>query len=62
MPIKKLRIGFTAKVRGTADAEAIVELICENWKDLQLSYSKYNEDELEELIAHFNEAVEDLGH
>ena len=27
-----------------------------------MSYSKYSEDELEELIAHFNEAVEDLGH
>ena len=62
MPIKKLRIGFTAKVRGTADAEAIIELICENWEDFQSSHSKYSENELDELIAHFNNAVEDLGH
>ena len=27
-----------------------------------MSYSKHSEEELEELIAHFNNAVEELGH
>ena len=34
MPIKKLRIGFTPAVRGTEDAEVVIELIHKNWNDL----------------------------
>ena len=42
MPIKKLRIGFTPQVRGTEDAMALVELMIDNWRDLQDSFTTYS--------------------
>ena len=62
MPFSKLIIKAKSEgMRGTEAAKEIVNLMCENWEPLQEKYKAQPNAEQEEMIEHFNSAVEGLG-
>ena len=63
MPFRKLQ--FKPKsdkgARGTKQASEMLELMVENWDQLQEKFADYSESEKEEMIDHFNNTIENLG-
>ena len=48
-------------VRGTKKASEMIDLMIDNWDQLQEKFEDYTESDKEELMDHFNCAVENLG-
>ena len=62
MPFGKLIIKAKSEgMRGTEAAKEIVAMMCENWDPLQEKYQGQPQSEQEEMLDHFNNAVEGLG-
>ena len=65
MPFKKIELKLPsadeAIVRGTEQASEMVEIMTENWAQLQEAFKGYSEAEKEEMLDHFNCAIENLG-
>ena len=62
MGLKRLRVNCKARgSRGTEQAPEMIELLKDNWADLQSAFSSYSKEEQDELLDHFNQALEDLG-
>ena len=62
MGLKRLRVNCKARgSRGTEQAPEMLDLMQENWEDLQSAFSGYSKEEQDELLDHFNQALEDLG-
>ena len=62
MPLKKLRLNCRARgARGTEKAKEMLELMTENWSQLQENFQTQEEVERDEMIEHFNDAVDELG-
>ena len=63
MPFKKLTlVPKEAKdARGTKQASEMLELMVDNWDQLQEKYNDQTEAEKEEMCDHFNSAIENLG-
>ena len=47
--------------RGTEQADQLIDLLSENWQQIQDSFKAKSEDEQEALLAHFESINEDLG-
>ena len=68
MPVKK-KLLFKPKPRppeedgsrGTEQAPQMVELMIENWDQLQEKFAEYDESEKGEMIEHFNSTIDCLG-
>ena len=59
MGLKKLRVQAKAKdSRGSADASGLIDLCDNNWDAIQEAFTAGTEAEQEELIDHFNSAVD----
>ena len=39
----------------------MLNLMESNWEDIQTAFSQYSNEEQDELLDHFNAAIEDLG-
>ena len=65
MPFKKIVLKLPSSdeaiVRGTEQATEMVEIMTENWDQLQEAFKGYSDDEKEELMDHFNCAIDSLG-
>ena len=62
MGLKKLRVQAKAKpARGAKDAAVCVELVDNNWEEIQDAFKAATEDEQNELFDHFNGAVDGVG-
>ena len=62
MGLKKLRVQAKAKpARGAKDAAVCVELVDNNWQEIQDAFKASTEDEQGELYDHFNDAVDGVG-
>ena len=62
MPFSKLAIKAKSKgARGTEQASEMVELMQENWEQIQEKFLGQTESEKEEMLEHFNNAIENLG-
>ena len=65
MPLKKLLLKLSdadeAKARGTEQATEIIELMVDNWEQIQEKFSGQTQSEKEEMMDHFNSAIENLG-
>ena len=64
MPISKplrLQIANAAAKRGTADGAAMVEMLVDNWQQLQEKFNAQNQTEKEEMSEHFNMTVDGLA-
>ena len=49
------------KVRGTEQASEMVELMIDNWDQLQSKFNDYSESDKDDLMDHFNCAINNLG-
>ena len=49
------------KVRGTEQASEMVELMIDNWVQLQSKFNDYSESDKDDLMDHFNCAINNLG-
>ena len=47
--------------RGTEQADRVIDILIENWDQIQNVYKSKSEDEQEELLAHFESIHNDLG-
>ena len=63
MPFRKLQFNPKSDkgARGTKQASEMLELMVENWDQLQEKFADYSESEKEEMIDHFNNTIENLG-
>ena len=63
MALKKLKISLKKKIgaRGTESAEEMLELLNDNWEQVQERYNACSESEKEEMLEHFNSSQENLG-
>ena len=67
MPIMKVQILLKpkrpelVKVRGTEQASEMVELMIDNWDQLQSKFNDYSESDKDDLMDHFNCAINNLG-
>ena len=62
MPFGKLLIKAKAKgARGTEQASEMLELMQENWEQIQEKFSGQTESEKDEMLEHFNNALDSLG-
>ena len=63
MPFSKLIIKAkdTKEARGTKKASEMVELMADNWEQLQEKFNSQTEAEKEEMMDHFNSTIENLG-
>ena len=67
MPFQKLHLKPKPKPeeeegsRGTEQAPQMVELMLDNWDQLQQKFADYSESEKEEIIEHFNSTIDALG-
>ena len=67
MPFQQLRITLTkekideAKARGTEQAPEMLELMIENWDQIQEKFESQTETEKEDMMDHFNSRIENLG-
>merc|ERR1712117_305934 len=67
MPIKEdtklqIRIKKGSKgARGTEQADELIEMLNENWDQVQEHFNKKTEEQQEELLAHFESVDVDLG-
>ena len=62
MPLKRLRLNCRARgARGTEKAREMLELMTENWTQLQENFRNQSEEEQGEMIDHFNDACDELG-
>ena len=62
MGLKRLRVNCKARgSRGTEQAPEMLELMEENWEELQSAFAGHSNEEQEELLDYFNSAIEDLG-
>ena len=67
MPVKEsARLQIKVKkgskgARGTEQADQLIDLLSENWQQIQDAFKAKTEDEQEALLAHFESINEDLG-
>ena len=63
MPFKKLVLKPKGAkgTRGTEAAKEMLELMTENWDQLQDKFNSQNENEKSEMLDHFNQTIENLG-
>ena len=67
MPIKedtKLQIKIkkgSKGARGTEQANELIDMLSENWQQVQDLFNSKNEEQQEELLAHFESVNPDLG-
>ena len=62
MPLKKLRLTCRARgARGTEKAKEMLELMTENWSSIQENFQSQEEQDREDMLEHFNDAIEELG-
>ena len=67
MVFKKAKLMFRPKnpglveVRGTEKANEMVELMVDNWDQLQDKFNDYSEAEKDEMMDHFNCCINNLG-
>ena len=63
MPLPKLKISLKSKIgaRGTESADEMLELLNDNWEQVQERYNACSESEKEEMLEHFNSSQENLG-
>ena len=62
MPLKKLRLTCRARgARGTLQAKEMLDLMTENWSQIQENFHAQEEQDREDMLEHFNQAIEELG-
>ena len=63
MPFKRLVLKPKGEKgsRGTEAAKEMLELMTENWDQLQDKFNSQNESEKSEMLEHFNQTIECLG-
>ena len=65
MAIKKLAIRLKnpdkAGARGTKAADEMMDLLRDNWDQVQAKFNDLNESEKNEMLEHFNSQFENLG-
>ena len=63
MPFKKLVLKVKGErgTRGTEAAKEMLELMVENWDQLQEKFNSQNENEKSEMLEHFNQTIDNLG-
>ena len=59
--VLKLKGADEAKARGTEQASEMVELMSENWEQLQEKFRGQTEAEKGDMMDHFNSTIENLG-
>ena len=60
MAFGKLKVKARCKPgRGSVDASAVVEAMCNTWEDLKAAIDSLEEEEKEQLKEHFNSLIED---
>ena len=67
MPFQKISLKLSkekidaAKARGTEQASEMLELMVDNWEQLQEKFKTQTEAEKEDMMDHFNSTIENLG-
>ena len=63
MAIKKLVIKLKGAhgARGTEAADELVDMLKENWEQIQTKYNELTETEKNEMLEHFNSTFENIG-
>ena len=62
MALKKMKIVCRPRgSRGTAQAQEMVEMMQENWAQIRENYNSQSAEDQDDMIEHFNSAVENLG-
>ena len=59
--VLKLKGADEAKARGTEQAPEMLELMLDNWDQLQEKFKSQTETEKEDMMDHFNSSIENLG-
>ena len=65
LPFKRLQIKpknkHLGQARGTTQASEMVEIMIDNWDQLQDKFNSQTESEKEEMMDHFNCSIDNLG-
>ena len=63
MAIKRLVIKLKGAhgARGTEAADELVDMLKENWEQIQTKYNELTETEKNKMLEHFNSSFENIG-
>ena len=62
MPARlKIKIAKPMGERGTTSATELVDLLDENWSQVQEKFGDLSESDKQDMLDHFNASVEDIG-